>query len=94
MSKTFLKYGKPLLTLMLQCETPEVAIGRIRNANCLGAEAYGLQIESLKPEYHTPVYYKRIFLDMKGRPVYVTNYRGSYNRGLSTMKTKRDNLDF
>ena len=50
MKKSFLKHSNPLLTVMLQCETPDVAIGRIRNANCLGAEAYGLQVESLKPE--------------------------------------------
>jgi hypothetical protein len=51
MSKTFLNSENPLLTVMLQCETPETAIGRIRNTNCLGADAYGLQVESLKPEY-------------------------------------------
>ena len=83
MSKTFLKYDKPLLTVMLQCETPEVAVGRIRNANALGGEAFGLQVESLKPEYRNPVVYRRIFAEMKDRPVYVTFYRGSHNRGLT-----------
>lgn len=77
---TFLK-DTPLLTVMLQCETPEVAIGRIRNANCLGAEAYGLQAESLLPEYRTPAVYDRIFKETGGRPVYVTNYRGAHNKG-------------
>ena len=81
MSATFLTYEKPLLTVMLQCETPETAIGRIRNALCLGGEAFGLQVESLKPEYHTPDTYKRIFGEMKGRPSYVTNYRSKYNTG-------------
>jgi 3-dehydroquinate dehydratase len=76
---TFLNHEKPLLTVMLQCRTPETAISRIRNANCLGADAYGLQIESLRPEYHTPECYKKIFEEMKGRPVYVTNYRGQQN---------------
>ncbi len=75
MSKTFLNHENPLLTVMLQCETPEVAIGRIRNANCMGAEAYGLQVESLKPEYRNPDTYKKLFNEMKGRPCYVTNYR-------------------
>jgi len=77
---TFLK-NQPLLTVMLQCQTPEVAIGRIRNANCLGAEAYGLQVESLLPEYQTPEVYGRIFKEMSGRPVYVTNYRVAQNKG-------------
>ncbi len=80
MSK-FLIHEKPMLTVMLQCETPEVAIGRIRNANMLGADAYGLQVESLKPEYHNAESYKRIFEEMKGRPSYVTYYRGGSNEG-------------
>lgn len=81
MSKSFLNCSNPLLTVMLQCETPEIAIGRIRNANCLGAEAYGLQVESLNLEYHTPDTYKRIFTEMKDRPCYVTNYRLGKNEG-------------
>lgn len=83
MEKTFLNQPKPLLTVILQCETPEVAIGRIRNANCFGAEAYGLQIESLKPEYQNADTYKRIFAEMKGKPCYVTNYRKKNNEGLT-----------
>ncbi len=82
MKKTFLS-DNPLLTVMLQCETPETAIGRIRNANCLGADAYGLQVEWLRKEYHNPETYKRIFEEMKGRPSYVTCYRGITNEGLS-----------
>jgi len=81
MKRMFLNQSKPMLTVMLQCETPEVAIGRIRNANCMGAEAYGLQVESLKSEYHNPDTYKRIFAEMKNRPCYVTNYRGANNSG-------------
>lgn len=83
MKKSFLNSSTPLLTVMLQCEYPEVAIGRIRNANMLGAEAYGLQIESLKPEYQNPETLKRIFGEMQGRPCYVTQYRGKNNLGLS-----------
>ncbi len=81
MKPTFLKYDKPLLTVMLQCETPETAIGRIRNANCTGGEAFGLQVESLKPEYHTPEVYRRIFSEMQGKPSYVTYYRCAHNVG-------------
>ncbi len=81
MSKSFLNQTQPMLTVMLQCETPETAIGRIRNANMLGADAYGLQIESLNAEYHNPETYKRIFDEMKGRPSYVTYYRERSNDG-------------
>ncbi len=81
MSKTFLNRSEPMLTVMLQCEKPETAIGRIRNANCLGADAYGLQIECLKSEYHNSDTYKRIFAEMKDRPCYATYYRGRSNEG-------------
>lgn len=83
MSKTFLGHDKALLTVILQCETPEVAIGRIRNALCLGAEAFGLQVESLKPEYHNPETLSKIIREMKDKPCYVTNYRLHHNEGLS-----------
>ena len=83
MKPTFLDHDRPLLTVMLQCEMPEVAVGRIRNANCLGADAYGLQVESLKPEYQNPDTYKRLFASIKGRPCYVTNYRMANNSGKS-----------
>ena len=70
-----------MLTVILQCETPETAIGRIRNANHLGADAYGLQVESLKPEYQNPTTYKKIFSEGGGRPFYVTYYRTKHNSG-------------
>ncbi len=81
MSKTFLNHEKPLLTVILQCETPEVAIGRIRNALHSGGEAFGLQVEALLREYHNPEVYKRIFSEMRGKPIYVTNYRRHNNAG-------------
>ena len=70
-----------MLTVMLQCQTPDIAISRIRNANCLGADGYGLQVESLLREYQTPEVFEKIFKEMGGRPVYVTNYRGAQNKG-------------
>ncbi len=89
MKLSFVNSNQPLLTVMLQCTDPQVAIRRIRNANCLGADAYGLQVESLKMEYHNPDVYKRIFGEMKGRPVYVTNYRGGSNKSLSDEELAR-----
>ena len=80
---SFLNHEKALLTVMLQCETPETAIGKIRNANCMGAEAYGLQVESLRPEYQDPEVFKKLFSEGKGRPFYVTNYRLANNKGKS-----------
>jgi 3-dehydroquinate dehydratase len=79
----FLYKDTPNLTVMLQCRTPEVAIGRIRNALHLGADAFGLQVESLLPEYQNPETYQRIFKEMRGKPAYVTNYHSSSNKGKS-----------
>lgn len=81
MNKSFLNRERPLLTVMLQCQTPETAMARIRNANCLGADAYGLQIECLKSEYHNPDTYKRLFAEMQDRPCYATYYRVRSNEG-------------
>ena len=77
----FLYKDTPNLTVMLQCQTPEVAIGRIRNALHLGADAFGLQAESLLPEYQTPEVYRKLFQEMRGKPAYVTNYRSGSNKG-------------
>jgi len=79
MKASFVNYQKPLLTVMLQCETPDIMIGRIRNALCDGAEAFGLQAEFLRPEYQTPEVYRQLIGEMRGRPCYVTNYRGRNN---------------
>ena len=81
MKTTFLNHEKPLMTVILQCETPEVAIGRIRNALHSGGEAFGLQVEALFREYQNKETYQRIFKEMRGKPIYVTNYRGHKNLG-------------
>lgn len=81
MERTFLHGDRSMLTVILQCETPEVAIGRIRNACHLGADAFGLQVETMKPEYHNAETYERIFGEMRGKPSYVTNYRSRCNGG-------------
>ncbi len=81
MKTTFLNHENPLMTVILQCETPEVAIGRIRNALHSGAEAFGLQVEAMFREYHNEETYRRIFNEMRGKPIYVTNYRRHKNLG-------------
>ena len=83
MKKNFTNSEKALLTVMLLCATPELAIGRIRNALCEGGEAFGLQAESLEARYQNPDTYRRIFAEMRGRPSYVTFYRGKNNAGKS-----------
>ena len=83
MIRDFFNGKNDLLTVILQCATPEKAIGRIRNANCLGADAYGLQVECLEQTYQNSETFQRIFQEGKDRPFYVTNYRKKHNIGKS-----------
>lgn len=83
MKPTFLGHNRPLLTAMLQVETPEVAIAQIRNAVYDGADAFGFQIEKLKPEFRNEETYKTVFSYMEDRPIYITNYRHSHNVNLT-----------
>ena len=83
MKNSFLDSRKALLTVMLQCATPEIAIRKIRNALCEGGEAFGLQAESLEAQYQNPEVYRRLFAEMRGCPSYVTYYRGKTNAGKS-----------
>lgn len=75
MKPTFLKYDKPLLTTILQCRVPEVAKYRIAKALEVGADAFGLQTESLLPEFRNEQTIKELFSAMQGKPIYVTRYR-------------------
>ena len=68
MKKSFLDHQNALLTVMLQCKAPEIAIGRIYNALHCGAEAFGLQVESLQKEYQNEKTYKKILDAMQGKP--------------------------
>ena len=81
MNRAFLQERGPLLTVMMQCAAPETVIYRVRNGLAQGAEAFGLQVESMKPEFKTEEVFKRLFSEMQGKPCYVTNYRSGYNRG-------------
>ncbi len=79
MKPTFLGREKPLLTNMIQAETPEVCISTAREAIFDGADAFGLQLCRLKPEYRTEKNYREIFSYMEDRPVYLTNYRSGFS---------------
>lgn len=81
MENLFLTAKKPLLTVMLLCETADEAIGKIKGAICQGAEAFCMQVELLRPEFHNRETYERLFRAMRGRPCYVTYYRGHNNKG-------------
>lgn len=81
MNKSFLNHEKSLLTVMLKSETPQNAIGTIRNGLHCGAEAFGIQMEVLKSEFHNEEVFKQIFRETREKPVYATYYRGVSNEG-------------
>lgn len=75
MKPSFLKYEKPLLTCMLQADTPDRIQELFQKASSNGAEAYGLQFCRLKPEFRTKDIYRSLFSLADAAPTYVTNYR-------------------
>lgn len=84
MTPSFINYEKPLLTVMIkQTQNPENIIAEIKRALGCGAEAFGLQAESLPRKYHTAENFKKIFGEMQGKPLYITNYHHSHNAELS-----------
>lgn len=79
MKRTFLKYDKATLTTMVQAESPQRIKELIDKSIPEGAEAFGMQIERLLPEYRNVEVYKDIF-SYTDKPIYVTNYRGGTNK--------------
>lgn len=74
MESSFLQKNRPTLTTMLKSVTTEDFIREIETVLKQGTDAFGFQIEGLKPEERTAANYKKIFGAMKGKPSYVTNY--------------------
>ena len=83
MKATFLNHEKPLLVAMVQEETPDAAIAVILNSLQDGAEAFGIQLENLLPEYRTLEQLKKIFSYCRNKPIYLTSYRSYSNKGLT-----------
>lgn len=83
MTKSFLNYEKPLLTAMVQDTTPDEAICTIMDSLYDGADAFGIQLCNLLPEYRTDEELRRIFKACEGRPIYLTSYRGGQSKELT-----------
>lgn len=81
MKKTFLGQPQPMLTVMVQDAEPNGVIRKIRNGLDQGAEAFGITIQFLKPEYQTHEIYQTLLRETKNKPSYVTNYRTQNNIG-------------
>lgn len=83
MKPTFLNQNRPLITGMILKETPDDIRYLVKNSIYDGADALGIQLENLKREYKTEENYKKIFAACSGHPIYITNYRGRHNEGLT-----------
>lgn len=77
---TFLKLERPLLTCMVQAQTPDRIKELISLSSAEGAEAFGMQFCRLLPEYRRSEIYRKLF-ESTSHPTYVTNYRYGYNAG-------------
>ncbi len=83
MQVSFLNHTKPLLTNMIQVTNPEDCIITAKNAIYDGADAFGFQICRFDPKYRTQEIFKRMFAAMGYRPIYITNYRQSFNENMT-----------
>ncbi len=83
MQPTFLNQNRPLITSMILKDNPDSIQYAIKNSIYDGADCIGLQLEKLKVEYKKREHYEKIFAACAGRPIYITNYRGAENAGLS-----------
>ncbi len=81
MKQSFFENDKPLLTVMVQADSPDRIKELIDKSVPKGAEAFGMQFEQMKSEYRTKDAYKELFSYAKDKPVYVTNYRNAKNEG-------------
>lgn len=82
MSK-FLVKGRPTLTVMIQAKTPERVSELIKRGLDGGADAFAIQVDQLERKYRTEERLKKLFGQMNGKPVYVTDYRGNMNEGMT-----------
>lgn len=72
--KTFLGFDRPVITTMLKSSEPKTLLADISAALAEGTDAFGLQIETMQPEYRTADTFRTLFEAMGEKPVYITNY--------------------
>lgn len=80
MNKSFLNREQAMLTVMVQAGDPDRIKELMDLSTPLGAEAFGVELERLKPEYKKQEIYKDL-ISYTDLPVYVTNYRTYENEG-------------
>ena len=72
---------RPPLVAMVQNETVEDALNTITDALYDGADAFGIQLEDLLPQYRNLEDLKKIFAACMGKPTYITSYRSHNSKG-------------
>lgn len=80
---SFLYCKRPPLVCMVQADNPARIKDLIDRAGPEGAEAFGMQLCRMKPEYANEQTFRELFDYAGDKPVYVTNYRYGYNEGKS-----------
>lgn len=66
---------RPPLVAMVQDDTLAGALDVIVDSHYDGADAFGIQLEDLRPEYRNPKDLKTLFNACLGKPIYFTSYR-------------------
>ena len=76
---------------MVQADNPDRIKELISLSGECGADAFGMQLCRMKPQFRSSEIYKELFLAAAPKPVYVTNYRLFENAGKSeeTLACKR-----
>ena len=83
MGKNFFGFARPPITCMVQADNPERIKELMKFSRAVGADAFGMQFERLKPEYRDRKILRDLFKSADDAPVYVTNYRLYENLGKS-----------
>ena len=91
--KSFLGHDRPLITAMVQARTPARIRELIDRARLKGADAFGMQFCQLETEFRNTETYHTLFEYAGDEPVYVTNYRSSYNKGKTDDELAREMLE-
>lgn len=76
---SFLGYDKPMITGIIQRPLPDEIIEMGKQCIDAGADAVGIQLESLLPEYQDIETMINIISKFDGIPLYLTNYRRDQN---------------
>ena len=79
----FTTADKPVITVMVNARTEQRAIDLIRMSMDQGADAFGIQMDRMLRSERTKDTVKHLVDACEGKPLYLTNYAGDQNKGLS-----------